>query len=232
MKISQYFTENRRSPNLFLCWAYLFFCWTSSTLASANLSCGITCPENITVSNDLNRCGAIVNYDFQLDTTCSDVTINYLGGMESGAFFPIGATIITIEVVDSNEISQANCTFEIDVEALFSLPVVTISGPSSLCQGDTILLSAGTFESYLWAPSGSTEATLEVTTAGHYTVLVRDKNGCYAKNAINIELIDCENTVEANFQISQDTACAQHFVQFTDLSMYNITERYLGFWKW
>src|SRR6185436_14815448 len=69
--------------------------------------CTITCPANITVSNDPNQCGAIVNYPAPTTTgTCDTVVCS----PASGSFFPKGATTVTCT-------SQAGpaCTFTIAV---------------------------------------------------------------------------------------------------------------------
>ncbi len=54
--------------------------------------CAITCPANITVSNDPGQCGAAVNYPAASTTgTCGTVTCS----PSSGTFFPKGTTTVT-----------------------------------------------------------------------------------------------------------------------------------------
>ena len=66
----------------------------SWTLDVTTCSCctGITCPANITVSNDPNQCGAVVNYPPPtVDPGCGTVTCS----PPSGSFFPVGTTTVT-----------------------------------------------------------------------------------------------------------------------------------------
>jgi len=61
----------------------------------------------------------------------------------------------------------------------YDVPVVTISasGPTTLCQGDAVTLTASDAASYLWS-TGATTQSITVSTAGTYTVSVVDSNGC------------------------------------------------------
>ncbi|MCR4856680.1 MAG: T9SS type A sorting domain-containing protein [Bacteroidales bacterium] len=57
------------------------------------------------------------------------------------------------------------------------LPNVSISGNSSLCQGDNISLTAIGASTYVWS-NASTNASITVSNAGTYTVTGADANGC------------------------------------------------------
>lgn len=62
-------------------------------------------------------------------------------------------------------------------------PVITPSGNSAVCSGDSIILSTGTGLSYQWLESGmpvsgATNQTLTVHTAGTYSVVVTAVNNC------------------------------------------------------
>ncbi len=59
-----------------------------------------------------------------------------------------------------------------------------------LCSGDTLMLSPGTFLSYLWQ-DGSTLPTYKVTNAGTYWVRVTDENGCSTSDTTVIKLTGC-----------------------------------------
>jgi len=55
---------------------------------------------------------------------------------------------------------------------------ITASGPTTFCTGGNVTLSAtGTGASYVWS-NGSTNASINVTTAGNYTVTVTNSAGC------------------------------------------------------
>lgn len=56
--------------------------------------CIITCPANITKSNDPNQCGAVVTYPAPTSTgTCGTITCT----PASGSFFPVGTTTVTCQ---------------------------------------------------------------------------------------------------------------------------------------
>jgi gliding motility-associated-like protein len=87
-----------------------------------------------------------------------------------------------VTVTDTN-----GCQGETSLNVPFNpLPTVTISGIDQFCADDSSILSAGTgFADYQWS-DGSSNATLEVTTAGTYSVTATDINGCQNEDAITI----------------------------------------------
>lgn len=63
-------------------------------------------------------------------------------------------------------------------------PVVQSAGGTQLCTGSTVLLSTtNSFASYLWS-DGSTNSTVNASTAGTWTVMVTDANGCVGSDDI------------------------------------------------
>ncbi len=58
----------------------------------------ITCPANVTVSNDPNQCGAVVNYPAPTITDNCPGTFTATCTPPSGSFFPVGTTTVTCEV--------------------------------------------------------------------------------------------------------------------------------------
>jgi HYR domain len=71
------------------------------------VACTLTCPANITQSNDPNQCGAAVNYPAPTTSgTCGTVTCSPL----SGSFFPKGMTTVTC-----SEPGGASCSFTVTV---------------------------------------------------------------------------------------------------------------------
>jgi hypothetical protein len=74
----------------------------------------ITCPANITVSNDPNQCGAVVNYPAPtVSDNCPGVGAP-ICAPASGSFFPRGTTTVTCNVADFAA-NSASCTFTITV---------------------------------------------------------------------------------------------------------------------
>ena len=76
------------------------------TITRVNI-CDITCPANVTVSNDPNQCGAVVNYPAATTTgDCGTVTCSPL----SGSFFPVGTTSVTCTAA-----AGPSCSFTVTV---------------------------------------------------------------------------------------------------------------------
>jgi uncharacterized delta-60 repeat protein len=74
----------------------------------------ITCPANITKSNDSNQCGAVVNYPAPtVSDNCPGVGTPTCTPA-SGSFFPKGTTTVTCSVKDASN-NMASCTFTVTV---------------------------------------------------------------------------------------------------------------------
>lgn len=97
-------------------------------------------------------------------------------------------------------IPPASTTFCSDVEAQTILvnpqPIASImaSGPTTLCSGDSVTLTASGGTSYAWS-TGASDAALVVASPGTYSVLVTDANGCAATaeivvNGVNPDDLD------------------------------------------
>ncbi|MEZ4962078.1 MAG: HYR domain-containing protein [Saprospiraceae bacterium] len=123
----------------------------------------------------------------------------------------------------------AGCDSIVQTDLLFfQPPTAQIMGPTTLCLGFSLVLGAGVFQSYLWSPGGETSAQITVDAPGLYAVTVSDQNGCTAADAATIVLENC-SMVSAGFTVSQDTACASHFVQFSNQSSANATSLHWDF---
>ncbi len=91
------------------------------------------------------------------------------------------AGIYSVTVTDTN-----GCENNASVEVIVNpLPVVDLGATVVLCEGESTILDAGLFASYLWSDN-STAQTLEVSTAGIYEVTVTDANGCSAASSVEV----------------------------------------------
>jgi gliding motility-associated-like protein len=81
----------------------------------------------------------------------------------------------------------SGCTGEASVAVTENaLPVVTILGTASFCEGENSVLSLNnTFTSYLWS-NGSTSSTVTVSAAGNFGVTVTNAAGCTEESAIAV----------------------------------------------
>jgi hypothetical protein len=98
--------------------------------------CSLTCPTDISVPNDTDQCGAVVNYTEPSGAGCGTVTCDH----PSGSFFPVGDTTVT-------------CTSSTGPTCSFKVTVNDTQGPTITTNGQTITL---------WPPNHK-YATVKVT---------------------------------------------------------------------
>ncbi|MEZ4966720.1 MAG: hypothetical protein R2791_15865 [Saprospiraceae bacterium] len=85
------------------------------------------------------------------------------------------------------------------------LPVVMISPADiTICSGASATLTASGGSTYLWSPGGQTTPSINVTTAGTYSVVGTNMNGCSAGASANVTV----NAIPELSQVStQPTTC-------------------------
>ena len=92
-----------------------------STRVCCSGACSLTCPANITVSNDPGVCGAVVTYAMPTETgNCGGVITS---DHPSGETFPVGTTTVTLTDTRLDG-STATCTFTVTVNDT-EFPVVS-----------------------------------------------------------------------------------------------------------
>jgi hypothetical protein len=105
--------------------------WRIDTIDITGSNCGanpcvLTCPANITQSNDPNQCGAVVNYPAPTTTgDCGTVTCS----PANGSFFPVGTTTVT-------------CTPTTGPACSFTVTVVDTQPPTITCPTNVIAVTA------------------------------------------------------------------------------------------
>ena len=102
--------------------------------------CKLTCPANITVSNNAGQCGAIVNFDISSTSTCGTVTAL----PASGSFFPKGTTIVNV-----TSSTGQSCSFTVTVndneDPIIAAPSnVTVSADGGVCYATNVTLGTAT----------------------------------------------------------------------------------------
>ena len=88
--------------------------------------CSLTCPTDVSVSNDPGDCGAIVTYADPSGNGCGTITCDH----PSGSFFPVGETTVTC----TSSVGPS-CSFKVTVTD-DEAPVITTSGPKALWPPD------------------------------------------------------------------------------------------------
>jgi len=81
-----------------------------------------SCPTDITVNNDAEECGAIVDFAATASDNCdTDVLITY--SHEPGTLFPVGTTTVTVTATD-DAMNETTCTFDVTVNDA-EMPAIT-----------------------------------------------------------------------------------------------------------
>ncbi len=111
----------------------------------------------------------------------------------------------SVMVINSNGCSNTSQTINTIV---YQLPNITTtpSGQISLCNGETVLLTANGGNQYLWS-TGATTQSIVVNSAGNYIVTSTDINGCVAQsNTVSVSITNCNtcstptNTFHSNIE--------------------------------
>lgn len=145
---------------------------------------------------------------FELEILCPDITLNSTGC--AGTIAQLGATGASDYLWSTGETTaaidialQGGSTIQYSLSATMPtgcvvvvedsllnnpLPVATITGPSSLCQGQTLFLetTAGA-ASYLWSTGQTTRTINEpLSASGSYQVTINDANGCQGSSSYSV----------------------------------------------
>ena len=86
-------------------------------------------------------------------------------------------------VIVTSNLGCTNTSAPVTVNVVNVVPAtISASGPTSFCPGGNVTLTANSGTSYLWS-TGSTLSSITVNTAGSYSVIVTDANGCTSTSA-------------------------------------------------
>ncbi len=94
----------------------------------------------------------------------------------------------TVTVTNASGCSTTSATTTVTVN---SNPPATITanGPTTFCQGGSVLLTANTGASYLWS-NGATTQSITVTATGTFTVAVTQSGGCVSNAAATTVIVN------------------------------------------
>jgi gliding motility-associated-like protein len=83
-----------------------------------------------------------------------------------------------VSVFDENSCRGVSAPVAVTVNIAIT-PTVTADGPTTICNGTCVILTASEAVSYLWS-NGATTQSISVCAEGSFTVTVMDENGCSA----------------------------------------------------
>lgn len=145
-------------------------------------------------------------------TFCSGDSVTLDAGVYTSYLWSNGENSQTITVSNSGvyEIQvwdQFGCEGSDDeIVSVLQLPnaVITPGGPISMCDGETVTLSAtNTFSEYEWNPTNETTSSIDVTQSGMYSVTVQDPNNGCESTSDEVEVI-VNSTATPTIQPSGD----------------------------
>ena len=95
----------------------------------------------------------------------------------------------TVQADNGTGCSAVSSSVVVTVNPTPSVPTISLSGPTSFCNGDSVVLTASPASSYLWYPGGETTQSITVTTEGTYYVEVSN-GSCKAMSLpVNIDVL-------------------------------------------
>ena len=114
------------------------------------------------------------------------------------------ATISAFGIYNVTGTSAEGCSSLASVTVLVSqLPVITITGETDICAGESTTLTANGGTTYLWS-NGTTDATLTISNAGSYQVIGYNEAGC---NAMASATVNVWQPTTSEFSIECPDTC-------------------------
>jgi Secretion system C-terminal sorting domain/SprB repeat/HYR domain len=165
----------------------------SYTVTDAN---GCTSVTNVTISQPTQLVAASSATSILCNGGNSTVTVSATGGTApytgTGTFSVVAGTY-SYTVTDANGCtSVTNVTIaqpSAVTASATSTPVTVVGGSNGTA---TVIANGGTSPyTYLWTPSGQTTSTATGLTAGAYSVVVTDANGCTATTSVTVGTPAC-----------------------------------------
>ena len=110
--------------------------------------------------------------------TCTPAGASYLWstGAVTQAITVNASGNYTVTLTDANGCIGTSAGTAITVNPL-PTPTITAGGPTSFCQGSSVILTCTAGASYVWNTGAATQS-ITVTNPGTYTVTMTDANGC------------------------------------------------------
>lgn len=131
------------------------------------------------------------SYLWSTGATTRSITVNMSGNY----------TVIVLNAFGCSAMSNAT------IVTVYPLPIVTITpnGPTTFCQGDSVLLTSSPGTSYLWS-TGATTQSISVKNTGNYSVTVTNLIGCSATSPVTRVTVNVRPvpTISRNWECNQE----------------------------
>lgn len=150
---------------------------SNQLISLSTLSGGFTFCDGAPV-NLVAQPSGLTNYTFYNGATVLGTSAN--GTLTLTTLTP-GSYSISCTALDGTGSLVTSNVFSLSV-GLNPTASITASGSTTICNGDTVTLSANSALSYTWS-SGATTQSINVTASGTYTVTVTNASGCSGTSA-------------------------------------------------
>ncbi|MES2141184.1 MAG: PKD domain-containing protein [Bacteroidota bacterium] len=163
------------------------------------------------------------------DTLTASGAVTYSWSPTTGLNTSAGAVVIASPLVTTTyyvtgfDANNCSDTDSITVTVV-PLPVVTVTGDTLICLGDSTTLTATGGGTYLWSPGNSTDSIITVSPSSTtiYTVVVTNSNGCIDSSEINVVVNPLPQALFA-----MDSVCLNTAMSYNESSTGNIIN-----WNW
>ncbi|HMT28072.1 MAG TPA: hypothetical protein PKD91_02210 [Bacteroidia bacterium] len=155
----------------------------STTSNPVTVSVGNTPAANITAGGPTAFCqGGSVT----LTASAANAYLWFPGGQTTQSITATSANSYSVRVTGSGGCTAMSAPVAVTINPA-PAATITAGGPTTICNGGTVSLTASSEASYLWTPGGQTTQTINVGSAGSYTVRVTNASGCSAiSSATNV----------------------------------------------
>ncbi len=186
------------------------YVWSPNGETTQTISAGATGSYSVTVTDENGCMGTsspidVTVFDNPIPEISANGPLQFCEGdslvltstlAQSYSWIPNGETTQSITVFDEGTFSvmvvdSNGCSGTSDgtVVSFFQVEPVTITadGPLTFCEGNDVVLTATTGDSYEWSPNGETSQSITVSESGTYSVTVTDANGC-EDSSVSVEV--------------------------------------------
>ncbi len=155
---------------------------SATSTASVTILDGTYIPT-VTLGNDTSICaGSSLTLDAGSFSSYSWDDASAL--QTRGVSYVLGAVNYSVTVSDA-----AGCVgSDVITVTGFVMPTVYLGNDTTVCNGVNFTLDAGSFSSYVWDDTSTTQTRMTVSTIGavDYSVVVMDANGCLATDTVEV----------------------------------------------
>ena len=166
---------------------------TSGTYSvSVTKSNGCVATSNSIAVNVLSNPAVPVITPNGLTTFCNGGSVDLASSVTSNILWSNNSTSSTITVnssgtydvtvTDANGCSSTSASTTVTVNPNPAAPLITASGPTSFCTGDSVILSSSETTGNTWTPGNETSQNITVYNSGTFVVTYTDANGCDASS--------------------------------------------------